>query len=637
MCGIYGYLSREPLGSAVLANMGRALAHRGPDDEGEFVQSSGELSVALGHKRLSIIDLSSSGRQPMPNEDGTVWVILNGEIYNYRSLRDQLQSQGHHFRSQSDTEVIVHLYEDEGVRMLDRLDGMFAFALWDCREQLLLLARDRVGKKPLHYSFVGNEVIFASEIKSLLAHPQVKRDLNLRALDKYLTYEYVPAPQTIFESIQKLEPGHYLIWQKGRISLFQYWDLPMFDPPAVIKSEREYVGELRSLLEQSVRKRLVADVPVGLFISGGLDSALVAATAKQAKEQLECFSIGFDEPSFDESPYSKQVARALGIQHHLKIFHSADMLELLQRLPDIIDEPLADPSIVPLYMLSRFAADKVKVVLSGDGGDELFAGYQTYQAVKFAAGYNLLPKMVRNMVQSAVAQLPVSHAYLSLDFKAKQFLKGTGVAPEIGFFRWRGAFDDTERDQLLSRGVREELGARDSYDDINRYIADSRLPGVLERVLYLSMKLYLQDNNLVTVDRASMANGLEVRSPLLDKEVVEFACRLPTNLKLRRLTTKYLLKRVASDLLPKEIVHRKKQGFAIPLASWLGSDLKTFMLDALDDTRVRRQGLFEPAYVRQLIEQQLSRTKDNREQLWTLLVFQTWYDRYLSGARQCHG
>ena len=638
MCGIYGYIALgKQIAPTVLANMGRALAHRGPDDEGELVQNAGEFSLALGHKRLSIIDLSPSGRQPMSNEDGTIWVTLNGEIYNFQELRDELQSKGHQFSSRSDTEVIVHLYEEEGPALLNRLDGMFAFALWDARKKLMLLARDRVGKKPLHYSVVGVDLAFASEIKALLEHPQVNRDLDLHALDKYLTYEYVPAPQTIFKSIRKLEPGHYLVWQKGKTSLVQFWDLPMADKPAAVKSETDYVAELRFLLDRSVRKRLVADVPVGLFISGGLDSALVAAFAKRAKDQLECFSIGFDEPSFDESRYSAQVARELGIRHHLKVFHAADMLQLMQKLPDIIDEPLADPSIVPLYLLSRFASERIKVVLSGDGGDELFAGYQTYQALRFAAVFNALPKIVQNTVKRIAAQLPVSHDYLSFDFRLKQFLKGTGVGSEIGFFRWRGAFDDDERDRLFSNDVRHELRRHNSYEDIYRYIACSRLTKEFERILYLTMKLYLQDNNLVTVDRASMANGLEVRSPLLDRDVVEFACRLPAHLKLHGLTTKYLLKRAAHGVLPKKIVYRHKQGFGIPLSRWLNGELKSFMLDHLSETRIHRQGLFDYAYVKKLIDEQLSMTKDNREPLWTLLVFQTWYDRYLSGAGRCRG
>lgn len=632
MCAIYGYVALgPPIAPTVLPAMGRALAHRGPDDEGALFENTEGFSLALGHKRLSIIDLSPAGKQPMANEDGTVWVTLNGEIYNFQELRRQLQSNGHCFRSKSDTEVLVHLYEDDGQRLFERLDGMFALAIWDSKKKLLLLGRDRVGKKPLHYCIAGGSLIFASELKALLQHPQVGRDLDINALNKYLAFEYVPAPDSIFKSIKKLPAGHYLVWHNGNISQAQYWDLPMVDDPVETRSETQYVDEFRDLLEQAVRKRLVADVPVGLFVSGGLDSALVAALARKTKDQLECFSIGFDEPSFDESRYSAQVARRLGIHHHLKMFHASDMLRTLQKLPDLIDEPLADPSIVPLYLLSQFAAERMKVVLSGDGGDELFAGYQTYQAHKVAAIYDKLPTLFKSAVEKLVGRLPVSHDYLSWDFKLKQFLKGTGVSREIGFFRWRGAFDPCERNQLLTADIRQELNGQSGYEDIDRYIRDSKLTKEFERILYLSMKLYLQDNNLVTVDRASMANGLEVRSPLLDQAIVEFACRLPSKFKLRGLTAKYLVKKSAEGFVPKGIIHRQKKGFGIPLAKWLTGELKTFMLDNLSEERVRRQGLFDYGYVKRLIDEQLGRVKDNREPLWTLLVFQTWHDRYLNG------
>ncbi|HWH76489.1 MAG TPA: asparagine synthase (glutamine-hydrolyzing), partial [Candidatus Binatus sp.] len=602
--------------------------------QGSMFDNGGGFSLALGHKRLSIIDLSPAAKQPMSNEDGTVWVTLNGEIYNFQELRCRLQSKGHCFRSKSDTEVLVHLYEDEGVGLFEHIDGMFAFAIWDSRKKVLLLGRDRVGKKPLHYCAVGGSMVFASEIKALLQHPHVGRDLDLTALNKYLAFEYIPAPDTIFKSIKKLEPGHYLVWQHGKTRQSQYWDLPMIDIPIDNRTEAQCVDEFRALLDRAVGKRLVADVPVGLFVSGGLDSALIAAVARKAKDRLECFSIGFDEPSFDESRYSAQVARHLGIQHHIKMFQASDMVRTLQKLPDLLDEPLADPSIVPLFLLSQFAAERMKVVLSGDGGDELFAGYQTYQAHKIAAIYNKLPRLLKGGVENLVGHLSVSHEYLSLDFKLKQFLKGTGVAREIGFFRWRGAFDPSERSQLLTADIRRTLNGQNGYEDIDRYINDSKLTKEFERILYLSMKLYLQDNNLVTVDRASMANGLEVRSPLLDQAVVEFACHLPSRFKLHGLTSKYLLKKSAQGLLPEEIIYRQKKGFGIPLAKWLNGELKSFMLDNLSEDRIRRQGLFDYAYVKRLIDEHLGMVKDNREPLWTLLMFQTWHDRYLNGTER---
>ena len=639
MCGIYGYLS--PTGTidpTILRRMGHPLKHRGPDDEGEVILDSSEVSVGLGHKRLSIIDLSPAGKQPMANEDETIWITFNGEIYNFREIRKELEGKGHKFRSHSDTEVIVHLYEELGTKCLERLNGMFAFALWDAKQKSLFLARDRTGKKPLHYCVHRGHFLFASEIKALLQHPLVSREIDLKSLNKYLAYEYVPAPNSIFKAIKKLEPGYCLLFRGGAAVTSQYWDIPMEDYPISDRTEAQYIDELKELLERAVTARLeAADVPVGLFVSGGLDSGVVAAIARKAKETLECFSIGFEEASFDESRYAQQVARSLGIKHHLKVFRAQEMLHMVERLPEILDEPLADPSILPLYLLSQFAAEHMKVVLSGDGGDELFAGYQTYQAHKLVTFYDALPGFVKESVKAFAFRLPVSHKYLSLDFKIKQFLKGVGVSSEVRFFLWRGAFSNAERHALLRPEVRRELQNENAYEEIYRYVRKSGLTKELERILYLSMKLYLQDNNLVTVDRASMANGLEVRSPLLDRDVVDFVCRLPMEYKLNGLKTKYILKKVAEELLPRNVVYRKKKGFGVPLAKWLTGELREFMLDYLSQERIERQGIFHYPCVSQLIDEQLTMKKDNRELLWTLLVFQTWYERYIESAGSVDG
>jgi asparagine synthase (glutamine-hydrolysing) len=427
----------------------------------------------------------------MTNEDETIWITFNGEIYNFQEIRQKLEGKGHTFHSHSDTEVVVHLYEELGTKCLDELNGMFAFALWDAKLQTLFLARDRIGKKPLHYCVAGGHFVFASEIKALLQHPMVSRQLDFASLNK------------------------------------------------------------------------------------------------------------------------------------------KDMLSMVQRLPEILDEPLADPSILPLYLLSQFASTHMKVVLSGDGGDELFAGYQTYQAHKIVTFYDALPGFVKESIKALAFHLPVSHRYLSLDFKLKQFLKGVGVSSEVRFFLWRGAFSNAERSELLSPEIRRELHKENAYEEIYRYVRRSGLTKELERILYLSMKLYLQDNNLVTVDRASMANGLEVRSPLLDRDVAEFVCRLPMEYKLNGLRTKYILKKAAEEFLPRNIVYRKKKGFGVPLAQWLAGDLREFMLDYLSQERIQRQGIFHYPYIKQLIDEQVTKTKDNREPLWTLLVFQTWYEKYM--------
>jgi asparagine synthase (glutamine-hydrolysing) len=633
MCGIHGYVSlREKVDPRLLDRMGATLRHRGPDDVGVFIDDEGGVSIGLGHRRLSIIDLSHAGRQPMGNEDESVWVTFNGEIYNFRELRTELEAKGHRFRSSSDTEVIVHLYEDAGLRCLDRLKGMFAFALWDKRKKTLLLARDRIGKKPLHYMVHPNGIVFASEIKALLRHPLVSREIDLESLSKYLTFEYVPAPNSIFKVVKKIEPGHYLIYRDGAASSYRYWDIPLLDNPVAYRTEGEYVEELRDILARAVRSRLVADVPVGVFLSGGIDSSLIAAVTAKADRDVVCFSIGFDEASFDESSYARTVAESLGVKHELRVFSVNELIQSIFMLPEILDEPLADASILPTYLLSRFTAQRVKVALSGDGGDELFAGYPTYQAHKLVTYYDSLPGFVKSALKSVASRLPVSHTNISADFKVKQFLKGAGVSSEIRFFIWMGAFIESEKRNLLSARVRAELGNHNTYEDLFRHINDSRLTKDLERILYLSAKLYLQDGVLVKVDRASMANSLEVRCPMLDQEFVEFASGLPIFYKLNGFKTKYLLKKAARGMIPDDTIDRPKKGFGPPIARWFTGELRDFLLDYLSEQRLKRQGLFNYAYVRHLIDDHLNKNSDNRKLLWPLLVFQVWYERYMETA-----
>lgn len=630
MCGIYGQVSlRDKVNPQVLQTMGQALKHRGPDDEGEMILHQGGVSVGLGHKRLTIIDLSAAGRQPMPNEDETIWLTFNGEIYNYRELKKELEDKGHRFQSRTDTEVIVHLYEEMGIECLQKLKGMFAFALWDSDQKALFLARDRLGKKPLHYAFVNGGIIFASEIKALLKHPQLSKELDLMSLNKYLTFEYIPAPASIFKEIKKLEPGHYLLYRDGQAQSRKYWDIPLVDNPIGFKTEAEYVEQLREILDRAVRRRLVADVPVGVFLSGGIDSGMVAAVATRANQDLECFSIGFDDRSFDERKYATRVANALNVKHRLKVFSSEEMLESLHVLPDIMDEPLGDASILPTYLLSKFAAQSVKVALSGDGGDELFAGYPTYQAHRLVTYYDFLPGTVKALVRGAASRLPVSHGDISTDFKIKQFLKGAGVSSEIRFFIWMGAFIGSEKKELFSDDLNAELRNHNTYEDIFAYINDSKLTKDLERILYLSMKLYLQDSVLVKVDRASMANSLEVRCPLLDHEFVEFVCSLPMMYKLNGLKTKYLLKKAAQGILPRSVIHRQKKGFGIPISRWLMKELRELTLEYLSERRIRRQGFFNWGYVKRLMEDHEAKKRDNRKLLWTLLVFQIWHERFV--------
>jgi asparagine synthase (glutamine-hydrolysing) len=634
MCGIYGYLStKERVDPNILRAMGDSLRHRGPDGEGEEIEQCVEWGLGLGHTRLSIIDLSAAGKQPMCNEDGTIWITYNGEIYNFRELRTELESNGHRFKSNSDTEVIIHLYEERGVRCLEKLNGMFAFAIWNRSEKTLFLARDRIGKKPLHYGLYDGGIVFGSEIKALLKHPKVAREIDLGSLNKYLSFEYVPAPDTIFKSIRKVRPGYFLLYKNGDMQTERYWDIPLSDHPIGYKTEDEYVEELREILARSVRSRLVADVPVGVFLSGGLDSSLVAAMAKRSNKDIECFSIGFDESSFDERKYAAKVAQSLNLKQNLRIFSTSEMLENLENLPRLLDEPLADASILPTYLLSKMTSEKVKVALSGDGGDELFAGYPTYQAHRLVTYFDSLPESVKVAAKSLALSLPVSDKDISFDFKIKQFLRGAGVSSEIRFFRWMGGFIDSEKKELLSDDLNAALRHHNSYQDIFRYLSESGLTKDLERILYLSMKLYLQDDILVKVDRAAMANGLEVRCPLLDQEFVEFACGLPMYYKLKGLKTKYLLKKAARGIIPDEIIDRRKKGFGIPIARWLRNELKSFMLAYLEETRIKRQGFFNYSYINKLINDHLEKKIDNRKALWSLLVFQIWHEKYLENSQ----
>jgi asparagine synthase (glutamine-hydrolysing) len=628
MCGIAGFTFFKKQTIDVrdtIEKMIAVITHRGPDEQGVYMDDA----VALGNRRLSIIDLAS-GTQPIHNEDRSLWIVFNGEIYNYPELRDTLIEKGHTFTTQSDTEVIVHLYEEYGVDCLSKLNGMFAFALWNTREQSLLLARDRLGIKPLHYLEYPGGLIFGSELKALLQHPLVEAQLDLHALSKYLIYEYVPAPHSIFKGIKKLEPGHYLVHTKDKSENHMYWDIPIEENAISYKREEEQAEELLSRLRESVRKRLLSDVPIGVLLSGGIDSSTVSILATEASaQQIQSFSIGFEEASFDETRYSQKIARLIGTKHHHQVLSSRKMLDVVPDVINILDEPLADASIIPTYLLSNMTSQHVKVALGGDGADELFAGYPTYQAHKLVTYYSILPYQIRDVINRIAKRLPVSHRNISFDFKIKQFLRGMGVSSEIRIFLWMGAFLEQEKHHLLTREVQEYLFGENPFEDVIHYVQKSKLLKEFERILYLYMKLYLQDDILVKVDRASMANSLEVRVPYLDHTFVEYAAGLPTVYKLRGLTTKYLLKMAVKDILPKEIVKRKKKGFGIPLSKWFNQELKDLLLDYLNEERIKKSGIFHYPYIKQLLDEHFSYKRDNRKQLWTLLVFEMWREQYL--------
>ena len=628
MCGIAGFTFFKELDidlQATIEKMTSMLIHRGPDEAGTYC----DHGVALGSRRLSIIDLTS-GKMPIHNEDRTLWIVFNGEIYNFPELRENLVAKGHTFTTQSDTEVILHLYEEYGTGCVSKLNGIFAFALWNKQSQTLFLVRDRLGIKPLHYCEYAGGLIFASELKAILQHPLVEARLNLDGLNKYLTYEYVPAPHSMFQGIKKLKPGHWLVYSRGKTEVQQYWDIPLDEMGISYKREEEHAEELLHRLREAVRMQLISDVPVGVLLSGGLDSSAVAVLAAQAAPgQIQSFSIGFQEPFFDETHYSQKMARMIGTQHHHQVFNSQKMLEVIPQVFAMLDEPLADASIIPTYLLSKMTSQFVKVALGGDGADELFAGYPTYQAHKLVTYYSVLPYKIRDLINRIAQHLPVSYKNISFDFKVKQFLRGMGVSSEIRFFLWMGAFLESEKRELFSPELREHCADSNPFDDIIQYVRESKLLKEFERILYLGMKLYLQDDILVKVDRASMANSLEVRVPYLDHTFVEYVAGLPTILKLNGLTTKYILKKAAQDIVPKEIVQRKKKGFGIPLSKWFNGDLKKMLLSYLREERIKHGNLFHYPYIKKLLDEHFSHQRDNRKQLWTLLVFEMWREHYL--------
>jgi len=626
VCGIVGNVlaraDRSP-DPVVLKRMNERITHRGPDDDGVIVQGPAGLAM----RRLKIIDLDT-GHQPMAGEEERIWTVFNGEIYNYRELREALAARGHAFTTRSDTEVIVHGYEERGLASLGDLEGMFAIAIWDAPARTLVLARDRLGIKPLYYAVLPDQIVFASELKALLEHPAIERTLDLTALSRYLAHEYVPAPHSILRAVRKLPAGHWLTYSDGRVKLEPYWDVH-FRRDRVVE-EPDAVEALRAALDLSVKRHLVSDVPLGVFLSGGIDSGAVAAfAARHFPGRLKTFSIGFDDPSFDETAHARQVARALDTDHHEEVLSPRAALDLVARLPELLDEPLGDASLIPTYLLSRFTRRSVTVALSGDGGDELFAGYPTYQAHRLAGPLELIPAWVRRrLLRPAVERLPVSLDNLSFDFKLKRFVAGLDFAAVERHATWLGSFTPAEQRGLFTADALARMDAPPSYAAFHEMLSHAPSASGLERMQYLDLKGYLGEGVLTKVDRASMACSLEVRVPFLDHRVVELATNLPMDMKLRRLTTKYVLKRALAGVLPRDILERPKKGFGVPLGRWFRRELAPMLRDTCAPEVIRRAGLFRPEAVGQLLAEHAEGRRDHRKKLYTLLAFQFWASRY---------
>ena len=634
MCGIAGEL-RVTAGERADVERVRAMCevmvHRGPDSFGAF--HDGE--VALGMRRLAIVDVAG-GQQPLGNEDGSVQVVCNGEIYNAPELARELKARGHRLRTRSDVEVIAHLYEEEGIEVARRLDGMFGFALWDVRARRLLLGRDRIGIKPLYVARIGDRLAWGSEAKCLLAgglEPQLDR----QALHDYLTLGYVPGPASIFAGATQLPPAHVLVAElrpgaEATVTTAPYWSLRGHadragDDP---RTEAGWRDLLRTTLRRAVESHLMSDVPLGVFLSGGVDSGTIVALMRElGVSPIRTFTIGFEEKSFSETDIAREVARRFGTEHH-EVVVRPDAVSLLPRLVRHFDEPFADSSAIPVYHVSELARRYVKVVLSGEGGDEVLAGYETYRAWRIASWYARLPKAVgAGLVPAVVRHLPVSHAKVSFDYKAKRFVTGAYLSPAAGHLWWKTILsEETKAGLYAGAGAAGVAPTARLFEEL--YAASDG--GPLDRLQFADASLYLPADILVKVDRMSMAHSLEARVPFLDRAVVELTRRIPARLRMRGLTTKYLLRQAMGDRLPATVLRGKKRGFNVPMPSWLAGGLRDFTRDTLSRDRLERQGLFDPAAVQRLVDDHAARRADHSRAIWTLLVLSVWQDEVLRDA-----
>jgi len=621
MCGIAGFVESDPTLTdearhGLIHRMCDVIRHRGPDDEGVYV----EPGVALGMRRLSIIDLSS-GHQPIHNEDRTVWIVFNGEIYNFPELRRELEAAGHRFYTNTDTEAIVHAYEQWGVDGVKRLRGMFGYAIWDTRTKTLVVARDRIGIKPLHYATAGGRLYFGSEIKSLLEAPDLPRDIDPDALDHYLSFLYTPRDGSIFRDVRKLPPGHVLIWQDGRIDIRQYWQLPAQE--SFDGSEADAVRELRATLADAVKSHLLSDVPLGAFLSGGIDSSLVVGLMAEASgRKVKTFSIGFDDPAFDELEHARIVARHFDTDHH-EFVVKPDAVSILDRLIAHFDEPFADSSAIPTWYVSEMARRHVTVVLSGDGGDELFGGYDRYLPHPRVVAFDRYsPRALRRVAAIAAARLP--HGA-----KGKNFLRHVSRGEHGRYIDAIRFFSADEKPALLSADVRAGLTGPDPEIRLAAHFDRYRDLPWPSQMMRFDAETYLPEDVLTKVDRMSMAHSIESRVPLLDNDVIAFASSLPASLKIQGGRRKHVLKQVAATLLPRAILDRKKQGFGVPLGTWFRGNLRELFADTLLSPSSLKRGYFEPRFVQRIVDEHLAGRRDHTLRLWQLVVFERWHQLYV--------
>ncbi len=634
MCGITGLISLEKFNSKLLEQMTEAITHRGPDDFGIKIFKNKDFYAGFGQRRLSILDLSLTGHQPMSNLTEDIWITFNGEIYNYLELKTELLELGYRFKSKTDTEIIIYGYQEFGIDFFKKMNGMFAFCIFDKRKSEFILVRDRLGQKPLHFYFSKKKFAFSSELKSLIKLPFISKNIDLKNLSRYFSFEYVPAPYSIFEDVFKLEPGHFLKIKVKNSELMlskkKYWDID-FKKREVASNQEDAGKDIIRLLKKSIDRRLMSDVPLGVFLSGGIDSAGIVALLSEIMDprKIKTFTIGFDEKSFNESNYAAKISRIFKTDHHQQILSLEKMLGIIPEIFEKLDEPFADASIIPTYLLSKFTKKYVTVALGGDGGDELFAGYDPFLATYWSKYYEKIPYQIHeNIIKPLVDKLPVSSKNMSLDFKMKHFLKGVYNSPIIRNQIWLGAFNQSEHKKLFSADVNEKITGFDSYDILKKDLAHTNFRDDFDLITHHYQKNYLSDDILVKVDRASMMNSLEVRAPFLDVDLVEYANSLPSNYKIRRTVRKYILKKSLEGKLPNDILYRKKKGFGIPLTKWIKDDLKKEIVGMLNYDKIKREGLFNPKSVSEILNQHFNNKKDNRKQIWSLYVFEKWRENF---------
>jgi len=624
MCGIAGKIAldgRALVDEDLLWRMTEAIRHRGPDDGGVWTDGT----VGLGARRLAIIDVSDRGHQPMTNEDGAIRLVFNGEIYNFAAIRRDLEARGHRFRSNTDTETIVHLYEEEGVACVERLRGMFAFALWDAPRRRLLLARDRLGKKPLFYYNDPRQFLFASAPKAILQDPSVATEPDPQAIHHYLTYGYVPGPLAAFEGFRKLPPAHYLLLEDGRATIHRYWSLHYL--PKRRGSEAELGEELLALLEEAVSLRMRSDVPLGALLSGGIDSsAVVALMRRRTSGAVRTFSIGSDHAEYDELPFARAVAARFGTDHH-ELVVKPDAVAALPHLAWHYDEPFADSSALPSFALCGLARRHVTVALNGDGGDENLLGYQRYLATVVAGRIDRVPAALRGAVVGLASALPRTGPR-NAGSRWRRLATVLPLEPKRRYLQWLTA-DDGWKTRLYSPEFEDITKGNDSFDVLAAAYSRSDAPTFLEQTAHADVQLYLPDDLLVKMDVASMASSLEVRSPFLDHQVVEFAASLPPGLKIRGLTQKYLLKRAMQGILPDEVVRRRKRGFGVPIDHWFRHELREMAYDVLLDARARARGYFRPEALRRYLDDHVQGRADHHFRLWTLLMLELWHRTFI--------